>query len=220
MDTAQNGIDQLINKLKKEVEEETFGKKEKIIKEAQEKAQQIVEEAKMQAKLLLKEAQNLIHKEKVALAMEMELAARDFSLKLTERLKKQLFFPIIKKEARLTFKDPDFFKQMLKELLLEFVKTNSSNLDVLVSKEIKESMAAYLASSVFDELENNPPIKLLDEENLEGFVLLQKQDHYVWDFRVETIAKELSRLVEPSLRKYFSLQTKQTSITPIVSQTV
>jgi vacuolar-type H+-ATPase subunit E/Vma4 len=217
MDTNRIGVDQLIEKVKKEVNDEAMAQRDAIINQANIKAIEIINQAKMQAELIIKDTQNFIKQEKITLHNELELACRDFYLKLNERLKNQLLFPVIKEEVRLTLKEPDFLKSVLKDLILNFASNNTS-IDVLISKEAKISLSAYFASSIFDHIDKNLSLKLLDEEGLDGFVIIRKQDHCIWDFRVETIALELTRLLEPNLRKYFSIQKKVTA--PALSEAI
>ena len=215
MDTNRIGVDQLIEKVKKEVNDEALAQRDAIINQAHSKAIDIINQAKMQAEIIFSDTQSFMKQEKIALHNELELACRDFYLKLNERLKNQLLFPVIKENVRLTLKEPDFLKSVLKDLILNFASNNTS-IDVLVSRETKASLSAYFASSIFDHIDKNLNIKLVDEEGLEGFVIIRKQDHCIWDFRVETIALELTRLLEPNLRKYFSIQKKVTA--PILGE--
>lgn len=130
-------------------------------------------------------------------------AAQDFLLQFSHRLKEQLYFPIIKEQVRLSLHEPDFLKKVLQQLIVHFVESKASSVDIIVGKELRTTLGSFMASAIFDQLEKNPHIRLLDEEGLEGFILCNRKDHYIWDFRTETIAKELCRLVEPQLKKYF-----------------
>lgn len=217
MNTNRVGLDQLIEKVKKEVQEEAVAKSDLLIKEAQSTAELIIENAKKQADSLIKEAQHFALQQKNNLSNELELASRDFYLKLNERLKTQLLFPVIKEQVRKTLKEPEFLKTVLKDLIINFV-SSSNSIDVLVSKEMKSSLSAYFACATFDHIDAVSKVTLIDEEGIEGFVIIKKQDHCIWDFRAETIALELSRLLEKDLRKYFSLQPK--NIPSFISEAV
>jgi V/A-type H+/Na+-transporting ATPase subunit E len=208
MSKLETGIDQLIERVKTESIDKAKAERADLIKQAEHEAQAIIQAAHAKAEALLRDTQAHINKEKKALARELELAARDFSVRLSERLREQMFFPVIKESVRATLKQPDFLKEVLERLIVEYVKENPCNLDVLVPKELRVTLAAFFAGAVFDRLDKNADIRLLDEHGIEGFALIKRGEHYVWDFRAETIALELMRLVEPSLRKYFTAQNK------------
>lgn len=210
MNTNRIGLDQLIEKVKKEVQEEAVAKSDLLIKEARNTAELIIENAQKQADNLLNDAQKFVQQQKNNLTNELELASRDFYLKLNDRLKTQLLFPVIKEQVRKTLKEPEFLKSVLKDLIINFV-SSANSIDILVSKEMKASLSAYFACATFDHIDAVSKVNLIDEEGIEGFVIIKKQDHCIWDFRVQTIALELSRLLESDLRKYFSLQTKNTT---------
>lgn len=202
------GVDQLIERVKTEGIEKAKDERAHLLKAAEREAADIIASAQARAQDILQEAQRAIAKEKRVMASELELAARDFSLRLTERMREQMFFPIIKETVRATLKQPDFLKEVLQRLMVEYVKENPPNLDVLVPKELKVTLSAFFAGAVFDRLDKNADIRLIDEEGIEGFALIKRGEHYVWDFRVDTIALELMRLVEPQIRKYFLTKPK------------
>ncbi len=204
MTRTEHGIDQLIQRIRVEAIGKAQEERDAIVKQAQADAAAIVEQAKHQAETLLADARTQIKQEKRTMTTELELAARDFTLKFHERLKEQLFFPAIKENIRITMREPAFLKDVLGRLLIDYTKNNSSNLDVLIPKQLKTTLATYFAGAIFDALDKSCEVRLIDEEGMEGFVLLHRGDHFVWDFRVDTIAEELLRLIEPQLRKFFT----------------
>lgn len=218
MSKQESGIDQLIQRVRSEGVEKAQNQSEEIIDEAERRARAIIEDAHRNAQKIISDAMVSKSDDKRLLGRELEFAARDFSLKIGERLKEQFYFPNIRESVRATLKEPDFLKQVLSRLIVEYVRDNPCNLDVLVPKELKTTLAAFFASGVFDRLDNDCDIRLLDEEGLEGFVLIRRGEHYVWDFRVDTIAEELTRLVEPSLRKYFTAPNKTLAHEPKIAE--
>lgn len=208
MSTFEGGVDQLIERVKQDGLEKANKERDAILQKAQKEAEAIIEAAKANAQKLLLDAKRHQEQERFALEKELELAARDFSLKLSEYLRNQMMFPVIKESVRLTLKEPQFLADVLKRLVVEYVKDSQSSIDVLVPKEMRTSLAAFFAGAAFDALEQNDNLRLKDENGLEGFVLIKRGENYVWDFRVETVALELMRLVEPQLKKYFMTSKK------------
>lgn len=207
MTIEESGIDSLIKRVRDKAIGEAHIEAQKIIDGAKIKADSLMKEAQVKADLTIKAANQYAADEREKLDQELQLAARDFLIKLSERLKQQMHFPVIKKSIRATLKEPDFLKQVLEKLILDYTKNNSKSIDILIPKELKTTLCAFFASAIFDEIEKKNDIKLIDEEGIEGFVLIEKQHHYFWDFTAETIARELSRLVEPTLKKYFVLES-------------
>lgn len=208
MNNLESGIDQLIDRVKKEAIDKAKDDSLNLVKLAEQKAKTIIDQAKEDAHIMLEQARALINQEKRLMVSELQMAARDASVKLTEKLKEQMLFPIIKEHVRATLKQPDFLREVLQRLITECVKESPASLDILVPKELKTTLAAFFAGAVFDKLDQNSDIRLIDEEGIEGFALIKRGEHYVWDFRADTISLELMRLVEPSLRKYFTAPEK------------
>lgn len=207
----ESGIDQLIERIRIDAIAKAQHERDDIIKKATADAHALIAKAKNDADILLSEARTQIAKEQRAMATELEHAARDFLVKLAERLKEQLFFPAIKEHVRITLKEPTFLKEVLERLIIDYVKTNPCNLDVLVPKELKTTLATFFAGAIFDALDKKCDVRLLDEDGIEGFALIKRGEHYVWDFRAETIAQELVRLIDPQLRKYFTASARPLS---------
>lgn len=193
--------DQLIEPIKNEVTAKAHQEANMI--KALKEAEDIIKQAKIKALDMLNEAQREINDERNLFNQEMKLAARDFCLQLSERLRQQMILPIIKAKVRVTLKEPLFLQEVLTKLCVDCVKENVNNIDVLLSRELKITLSSFIQSAIFDHLEKNPSIRLKDEEGLEGFLLIKRDDNYVWDFRLDTVAKEIMRLIEPHLRKYF-----------------
>ncbi len=219
MNKQESGVDQLIQRIRKETIDKAHLERDEIIKKAHTEANAIIEQAVNESKRLVAETSAHIAQEKRKLSAELELAARDFSLKLAERLKEQLFFPSIRENIRITVKEPGFLKETLTRVITEYVKTNAGSLDIIVPKELRTTLATYFAAAIFDNLDKKCDVRLVDEDGVEGFVLIKRGEHYVWDFRAQTISEELVRLIEPSLRKYFST-TRATSFDTARSATV
>lgn len=178
-----------------------------IKQKALQEAKDIINQAEIKAVKLVNEAENKINDERDLFSKEMQLAARDFCLQLSERLRQQMILPIIKEKVRATLKEPLFLQEVLTKLCIDCVKENVNNIDILLSRELKITLSSFMQSAIFDHLEKNPSIRLKDEEGLEGFLLIKRDDSYVWDFRLDTVAKEIMRLIEPHLRKYFIILT-------------
>lgn len=210
MHQQDGSLDKLIDRIKNEALEKAQAEAQALLIEAEHKAQAIIEQASMTAKALLDESRTDLVKERLMMHTELELAARDFSLKFAERLTEQLLFPIIKQQVRATLKEPRFLTEVLQKIMTTLAVENPCSVDILIPKEQKTTLAAFFAAAVFDALDKKIDWRLIDEDGLEGFVLIRRDEHYVWDFRTETISRELVRLIEPSLRKYFSPNTKTT----------
>jgi vacuolar-type H+-ATPase subunit E/Vma4 len=203
MSKLESGVDQLIERVKTQGIEKALEEGARHKKAAIEEAEEIIRTAKKEALGIIKDAKAQIDHERDLFTKEIQLAARDFCLKLSERLRKQLILPVIKENVRATLKEPSFLKEVLIKLCVDYVKENPSSLDVLVPKELKITLSSFMQAAICDYLDKNPPIRLIDEEGLDGFILLKREDNYIWDFRVTTVAEEIMRLLDPFLRKYF-----------------
>jgi V/A-type H+/Na+-transporting ATPase subunit E len=214
MKNSNSGIDQLIERVRIEAIDKAKIECDEMLAKAKIEAQKIIDHAQKKTSLLLKQAETAMNMERQKLFKELELATRDFIVEIDIRLREQMFFPVIKETVRANLKEPGFLKEVLEKLIIEYVKEEPSNLDVLVPKELRTMLAAYFAGAVFDRLDKKCDVRLLDDNGIEGFVLIKRGEHYVWDFRVETIAQELMRLVEPSLKKYFTAISKSSGFEP------
>jgi vacuolar-type H+-ATPase subunit E/Vma4 len=208
MSKLESGVDQLIERVKTQGIEKALEEGTRYKKAAIEEAEDIIRAAKIKAEIIIKDAKTQIDLERDLFTKETQLAARDFCLKLSERLRKQLILPVIKENVRATLKEPSFLKEVLLKLCVDYVKENPSSIDVLVPKELKITLSSFMQAAIFDYLDKNPPIRLIGEDGLDGFLLIRRDDNFIWDFRVKTVAEEIMRLLEPFLRKYFVVSEK------------
>lgn len=208
MHQQDGSLDQLIDRIKNEALDKAKSEAQAIMLEAEHKAQAIIDQASKTAKALLDDSRAHVEREKLIMRTELELAARDFSLKFAERLSDQLLFPIMKQQVRATLKEPSFLKEVLQKIMATLAVENPCSIDILIPKEQKTTLAAFFAAAVFDALDKKIDWRLIDEDGIEGFVLMKRDEQYVWDFRAETVSRELIRLIEPSLRKYFLPHSK------------
>lgn len=204
---TQSGIAELIGRLKKDGVDAGEAEKQRLVEGAQKKADEIVEAAKKQAAEVLADAKRDRAKLQTQLDGELKMAARDFSMRMGDRIKAQVIRPVVADATRDVLSDEGFLKQAVHDVCVAVAK-DGAGVDVVVSPEMKAKLEAYLTGELQKAL-GSGNVEVRDEHGLVGFRISPKGEGFSWDFTSDAVTRELSALVDPALRQYFTLEDKK-----------
>lgn len=203
MSQTTSGIAELIGRLKKDGVDAGESEKRRLLSDAEQKAAAIVADAKGKADQLLANAKVERDRLKAQLDAELTMAARDFVLRFSDRIKGQVVQPVVDDAVQGALSDSGFLKSTLKELVLRYAATGA-DVELTVSPETRKQLEGFFTSELKGAL-GGREVSLVDENGLVGFRLVKKGDSFAWDFSKEAVARELVQLVDPALRGYFTL---------------
>lgn len=203
MSQTTSGVAELIARLKTDGIDAGEAEKRRLLEEAEKKAAAIIADAKAKAEQLLANAKQERDRQRQQLDAELQMAARDFALRFSERIKQQVIQPVVAEPVKAVLDDAGFLQATLKELCVKYAESGA-DLEVALSPEARAKLEGFFTGELRRALGSNE-VTLVDENGLVGFRLAKKGDSFAWDFSLEAVTQELMRLVDPALRGYFKL---------------
>lgn len=207
MSQTTSGVAELIGRLKKDGIDAGEAEKRRLLEEAEKKAAAIVAEAKTKADQLLQSAKQERDRQKQQLEAELQMAARDFVLRFSDRIKQQVIHPVVADPVKAVLDDAGFLKATLKDLCVKYAESGA-DIEVALSPETRAKLEGFFTGELKSAL-GGRELSLVDENGLVGFRLAKKGDSFAWDFSLDAVAQELMRLVDPTLRGFFKLDDGQ-----------
>ncbi len=203
------GLSELIQRLKHDGIVAGEGERDKILEHARIQGQKIIDDATKKANDLINQAQTQCIAKTAHMESELKMAARDFLLKFKNELRQKIIQPTVQAKVASAASDDEFIKNCLKDLVLEYATVGNGQIEAVVSKQTKEKLVDFFKSELSKELAGKSMPILTSEDSLSGFKLKQSGQNFVWDFSVEAISQELSRLVDPTLAVFLMGEEKK-----------
>jgi V/A-type H+/Na+-transporting ATPase subunit E len=203
MAQTTSGIAELIGRLRKDGVDAGEAEKGRILTAAQQQADAIIAAAKQTAEDLLGGAKQERERLKQQLDAELAMAARDFVMRFSERIRAQVVRPVVHESVRGALSDPGFLQGALKELVVRYAEGGA--VEVAIAPELREQLEGFFTGELARSLAGGKA-QLVDEQGLVGFRIVKQGESFAWDFSEDAVAKELVRLVDPALKTYFALE--------------
>lgn len=207
MSQTTSGVAELISRLKRDGVDAGEAEKQRLLDEAEKQAAAIVAEAKAKAEQLLTDAKKERERQRQQLEAELKMAARDFALRFSERIRQQVIEPVVSGPVQGVLEDPAFLRTTIQELCVAYAKSGS-DIELTLSPETRAKLEAFFTAELGRAL-GERELSLVDENGLVGFRLAKKGDSFAWDFSLDAVTSELLRLVDPALRRFFTLDEGQ-----------
>lgn len=200
MTEMTSGIGDLLQRLRKDGVEAGETERRRILQDAQDQASAVVAEAQARAKEIIAAADAEVKAKRTQLNAELTMAARDFALRFSERIKKQAIAPLVRSRVGDALNDAD----VLKEALIALLRERTGGAKVTVSPETRSKLEGYFLTELARMMEGGK-LEIVSEEGLTGFRLQRAGETFTWDVTGEAVAQELAALVDPVLRKHLQI---------------
>jgi len=197
MTEASSGVASLIARIKQDGIQAAETERTARLGAARQEADDIIAAARRQAEAIVAEAHDAAARRRTQLDAELRMAARDFLFAFQERLSAQVIRPTADAAAAAALSDPS----ALASLVLAVVQGAFAGSTVGVEPQLREAFAAAIAAKA-----SAQGLEIVDDAGVGGFKLRVAGEHFVWDVSREAVARELARLVEPSLRDALRLR--------------
>lgn len=195
-------IESFVAKLQAEGVDAGKAQAEKLRTEADAQAQRIVADAQAQAAKIIATAQadadNLLARGKT----ELQLAARDTSLKLHEALNRGML-AIVAQSVKEPMSDPAFLGKLLHEIILLYVKELQANKDVMrinVPEDLRSALSNWalheIGQAALDGMHGVMDMK----STLAGAGLEYTVSGATVEITPESVTQSLSEILSPALR--------------------
>src|SRR5690606_33409650 len=116
----------------------------RILQDAQDQASAVVAEAQARAKEIIAAADAEVKAKRTQLNAELTMAARDFALRFSERIKKQAIAPLVRSRVGDALNDAD----VLKEALIALLREKTGGAKVTVSPETRSKLEGYFLTEL------------------------------------------------------------------------
>jgi V/A-type H+-transporting ATPase subunit E len=212
--------DQLIGKnVKEQIMQRTLGDitrelRDGIIKPAEKQAQQLLAdarreaddiraEARKQADEMIYQAEQNADRIKKQMESDMDVAARNFLLKVQEKLESSVVTPVLNDEIRKTATDPGFLARMIEQVLTAYagVVGEETKIDLLLPSNQKEELEAWCLEIFRDKMSGNVDVNFTDKVSF-GFKLGVKGTGTQFNFS-NGLVEAFSDFCSPRFRKHF-----------------
>lgn len=173
-----------------------------LVKQAEENATQIVDNAKSEAEQIVAGAKAKAEQLATQQKMELRLAARDAVLRLQQGLTESVT-GFLKGQAENTFSDDEFFKQVLRETLVQYASKDSQSkgqVELNLNSEHSERLAGWIMTELAGSSagESGPGFTVMGNLKSNGFEYTV--DGATIEITPESVAEVLSCFVSERVR--------------------
>lgn len=181
---------------------------EEIISNAKLESEKIVADAKSEAEKLKDKAKKEADDTRKQMDADLEIAARNFIIKVQERLEGSVVEPTIRGEVKSTLDDKKFMEKMIEILLAEFGKHigKEHRVEVLLPEDKKAQLEEWFLDKFKKKLISNTVVHFTDKISF-GLKIGSEGKGSHFDFS-EGLVEVFSEFCSPRFRKYFFKEGK------------
>jgi V/A-type H+-transporting ATPase subunit E len=197
-------IEAFVAKLRQEGVEAGREAAEKHLAKARQEADAILADARAQARKILSDAQAQAEASQAKARTDLELAARDITLRLRDSLSRAVR-QVLAAGAREQLADPEFLGGLLREIVLEYVEADiakKSSFRITVTPEMRERLAQWALTRLRQPELAGVSIDLKGTLAQDGFEY--RAEGAGIEVTVDSVVEALSELVNPALREMLS----------------
>jgi V/A-type H+-transporting ATPase subunit E len=211
------GVQNLIEKIKKDGINTLDKEMKKRIKEAEEELSKNKKLAQEKIDKQLKDAEKELKNKKEQFENSLRLAARDFILQFKNQLESEVLSKAVQKDLQEVLTDADFLKEVIATMAGKFAdkKGEVTELSLLVPKKQLGELKKYFLGRSKKQLSSlakkgeAPQLKFAADEATAGFKIGIKGKNIVFDFTLEPLTESLVEYIRPEFQQYFFTETQQ-----------
>jgi V/A-type H+/Na+-transporting ATPase subunit E len=176
---------------------------EQLLADARQKADEIRAEARRQADEMIFQAQKNADRIKKQMESDMDVAARNFLLKVQEQLETSVVAPVLNEKIRNAISDPGFLARMIEQVLTAYagVVGEESQIDLLLPLNQKKELEAWCLEIFRNKMSANVDVNFTDKVSF-GFKLGVKGTGTQFNFS-NGLVEAFSDFCSPRFRKHF-----------------
>jgi len=202
-------IEAFVAKLRQEGVEAGREAAEKHLAQAHQEADVLLADARAQARKMLSDAQAQAEASQAKARTDLELAARDITLRLRDSLSRAVR-QILAAGAKEQLADPEFLGGLLREIVLEYVAADiakRTSFRITVTPEMRERLAQWALTRLRQPELGGVSIDLKGTLAQDGFEY--RAEGAGIEVTVDSVVEALSELVNPALREMLSRAMSQ-----------
>jgi V/A-type H+-transporting ATPase subunit E len=194
-------IEAFVAKLRQEGVEGGREAAQKHLAKARQEADAILADARAQARKILSDAQAQAEASQAKARTDLELAARDITLRLRDSLSRAVR-QVLAAGAKEQLADPEFLGGLLREIVLEYVEADiakNSSFRITVTPEMRERLAQWALARLRQPELGGVSIDLKGTLAQDGFEY--RAEGAGIEVTVDSVVEALAELVNPALRE-------------------
>lgn len=211
------GVQELINKIKKDGISTLDREIDKRRKEAQKELAQEKKMAKEEIEKKQKTVEKELQKQKEQFENSLKLAARDFVLRLKNQLENEFLSKTVQKDLQEIMAGPKFLKEIILTMASKFAdkKGEVTQLSLLVPKKQLKELKQYFLGRAKEHLRamakkgEAPQLEFASDDSTSGFKIGIKDKNIVFDFTLEPLVESLVEYIRPEFQQYFFTKSQQ-----------
>lgn len=202
-------IEAFVAKLRQEGVEAGREAAEKHLAKARKEADALLADAREQARKILSDAQAQAEASQAKARTDLELAARDITLRLRDSLSRAVR-QVLAAGAKQQLADPAFLGGLLREIILEYVAADiakKTSFRITVTPEMRERLAHWALTRLRQPEPGGVSIDLQGTLAQDGFEY--RAEGAGIEVTVDSVVEALSELVNPALREMLARAMSQ-----------
>jgi vacuolar-type H+-ATPase subunit H len=202
-------IEAFVAKLRQEGVEAGREAAEKHLAQAHQEADALLADARAQARKMLSDAQAQAEASQAKARTDLELAARDITLRLRDSLSRAVR-QVLAAGAKEQLADPEFLGGLLREIVLEYVAADiakESSFRITVTPEMRERLAQWALARLRQPELGGLSIDLKGTLAQDGFEY--RAEGAGIEVTVDSVVEALGDLVNPALREMLARAMSQ-----------
>lgn len=193
----QSKLQELTEKIYQEGLEKGNEEAKVIVQNAKTEAKSILETAKAEAEKIISNASKKAEEIKVNTESEIKLSSKQAINSLKQQITDIVNNTVVKEAIDKKF-DADFIKKIVEVTLLNWSKSQASDMVVLIPKESEKELDEYLKKSVKDLIDKGLEVKS-DSKVKAGFKITPKDGSYKLSFTEEDFENFFKQYLRPKL---------------------
>ncbi|MBE9488421.1 MAG: hypothetical protein IMY73_04475 [Bacteroidetes bacterium] len=190
-------IQELTDKLYEEGLQKGKAESQRLIEEAEAQSKKIVADAKKKATEIVEEAENKSSVLSNNTLKEMNLATKQALADVKQTINELLTKSIVSPQTKSSFKDDNFIKELILNIVQEWSKTGDINAQVQIPEDKVKNINDFITSSVKEHLDKGISIK--GSNIKEGFRIAKTGESYYINFTDKEFDAFFSAYVRPRL---------------------
>lgn len=175
----------------------------RVLAEGQKKAEALLDQARQEAEQIMAEARQKADRNRQQMESDLEAAARNFLIKLQEKLESSVVPPVLDQEIRRAVEAPGFLPSVLEEVLAAFSRAagEESRLELLLPENRQKELEAWFLEKCSRKMQGHVDVHFSDKISF-GFKLGVQGSGPQFNFS-DGLVEAFSQFCSPRFRRYF-----------------
>ena len=182
---------------------------EKIISDAKSESEKIIADAESDARKLKERAEKQVEDTRKQMDADLGIAARNFIIKVQEKLENSIVEPVVKDEIKSTLDDKKFMEKMIETLIVEFGEHSGKEhrIEILLPEDKKSQLQGWFLERFRQKAISDVVVHFTDKISFGLKIGYEgKGSHFNFS---EGLVEVFSEFCSPRFRQYFFAEEEE-----------